>query len=215
MNETIETVEYKGYHINIEHDFDPQNPRTEWDNIMNMLCFHSRYNLGDTTDLKSDMFDGWDEVEKHLIEEEGAVLIRPLYLYDHSGITISMSEFSCSWDSGCIGFIYLTKEKMQSVLGWKRLTEKRKAKAIEYMKGEVETYDDYLTGEVYGFNIEETDDSCWGFYGYDHDKSGLLEHAQNSIDCEIECKKKKHFEKIKTWIKNKVPFQYRCSLSFG
>ena len=171
MNDTVETVEYKGYNIEIKSDFDPINPREEWDNVMTMLCFHGNYQLGDKTDLKSDMFDGWDEVKKHLIEEENAVLLRPLYLYEHGGITISMSDFGDRWDSGCVGFIYLTKEKMQSELGWKRLTENRKAKAVQYMEGEVEVYDNYLTGAVYGFVIEETDDSCWGFYGYDHEKS--------------------------------------------
>jgi len=68
-----------------------------------------------------------------------------------------------------------------------------KQKAIDLLRGEINAYDDYLTGNVYGYTIEPTDknksiecdDSCWGFYG-DHENSGLLESAKGSIDYAIE-----------------------------
>jgi hypothetical protein len=44
---------------------------------------------------------------------EDKVCIKDLYLYDHSGITISTSPFSCGWDSGQVGFIYLTRQKCE------------------------------------------------------------------------------------------------------
>jgi hypothetical protein len=73
------------------------------------------------------------------------------------------------------------------------MSKKLRSKAINLMIAEVKTYDQYLTGEVYGYSIEPTDknksiecdDSCWGFYGYDHEKSGLMEYAKNAIDCAI------------------------------
>ncbi len=39
-----------------------------------------------------------------LIEEEKAIFITSLYLYDHSGITVSTWPVSCQWDSGQAGF---------------------------------------------------------------------------------------------------------------
>jgi hypothetical protein len=37
--------------------------------------------------------------------------------------------------------------------------------------GEVKTYDDYLTGNVYGYKVIDEqgneEDSCWGYYGED------------------------------------------------
>ena len=42
----METEEYKGYTIKIEHDDYPDNPR-DWDNAGEMVCWHRRYNLGD------------------------------------------------------------------------------------------------------------------------------------------------------------------------
>ena len=117
----------------------------------------------------------------------------PLYLYDHSGITISTGPFNCPWDSGQIGYIYVTKEAIKKEFNRKIMSKKLEQKAIDIMRSEVNTYDDYLTGSVYGYVIEPTDenkeincdDSCWGFFGCNHEKSGLMEMAKNAIDCAI------------------------------
>ena len=104
----------------------------------------------------------------------------PLYLYDHSGITIATTPFSCSWDSGKIGFIYITKEKARKEYGWKVMTKKRVEQIENYLQGEVETYDQFLRGEVYRYEVyegEEMIDSCGGFFGSDHKESGLYESA--------------------------------------
>jgi hypothetical protein len=61
--------------------------------------------------------------------------------------------------------------------GGKIVTQKLKDRVTEYLKGDVETYDQYLRGDVYGYRVfkvetcelgcehEEELDSCWGFYG--------------------------------------------------
>ena len=43
-------------------------------------------------------------------------VILPLYLFDHSGISISTGSFHDPWDSGQVGFIYASKEKAKE--GW-------------------------------------------------------------------------------------------------
>jgi hypothetical protein len=127
---------------------------------------------------------------------EANYIILPLYLYDHSGITISTGPFSCPWDSGQIGYIYITKEKARKEYSWKYMTKSRIKRIINYLENEVETYDQYLTGDVYGYRISNEDDdhidSCWGFYGHDYKDNGLLEMAENAIDCEL----RKEFEAI-------------------
>ena len=45
-------------------------------------------------------------------------VILPLYLYDHSGITMSTSVFSCPWDSGQVGWIYAEKKKLIEETGY-------------------------------------------------------------------------------------------------
>lgn len=142
----------------------PESPR-EMDCALGiMVCFHSRHSLGDETDLKSSMFDGWAELAEHLEEEEGATHILPLYLMDHSGLSMSTGPFSCGWDSGQVGFIYTTEAKMKE---FGVASEDVEA----CLKAEVKIYSQYLEGDVWGYQIETEDgevvDSCWGFYGHD------------------------------------------------
>lgn len=111
----------------------------------------------------------------------------PLYLYDHSGITMNTTGFSCGWDSGQVGIIVVPKYAVRHLLyggGVNQLTKKEIERWERLLKGEVETYDQYLTGQCYGGVLEtranegddwKEEDSCWGFYGYDHEKSGLLD----------------------------------------
>lgn len=53
-------------------------------------------------------------------------------------------------------------------------------------EGAIKLYGYWAWGNVYGYVIDGDGDSCWGFYGDDHEESGLLEQAQNAIDCAIQ-----------------------------
>jgi hypothetical protein len=178
----MEAIKHGNKVIEITQDESPENPR-EWNDYLGkMVCFHGRYDLGDKTDLKSDMFNGWEELEQHLIKEEKAVLILPLFLHDHSGITIKIGSFNglspyAHWDSGQVGFIYVTKEDLK-----KEGITKEKAQKI--LEAEVDEYDSYIRGEVYVFTIyevktcneghehKEVIESCGGFYS---EKDALAE----------------------------------------
>lgn len=53
-----------------------------------------------------------------------------------------------------------------------------------------ELHGQWQWGDVYGVESIEDENgeeiphgSCWGFYGSDHEKSGLLDHARNAIEC--------------------------------
>jgi len=218
---TIQEEEYKGQVIKIHLDENPENPR-EWDNFGHMVCFHGRYDLGDKTDLTSDMFEGWEELREHLINKEGAIIIAPLYLYDHSGLRLKIGSFyGCGlpqgharFDSGQVGFIYLTKEDIQRNFGVKNITKRIKERAMKVLEGEVNTYDDYLSGQVYGFVAENKEgehiDSCWGFFG---DTDDMIKKAQRSIDYYIKEAIKKHNKKVKAQIKHKVNLDKREPLT--
>jgi hypothetical protein len=89
------------------------------------------------------------------------------------------------------------------------------------LKGTKKLFDAWAWGDVYGYNIEDLSglNSCWGFYGDDIEKNGLMESARNAIDCHIEYERKKELErqkkresKIKAMIKHHVPLQYRVNL---
>jgi hypothetical protein len=188
MKEVVDEKRIGDYLIEIMPDSSPESPR-EWDNLGTMICFHRRYNLGDKHDYDHSDYDSWGEMKAAIIKKENAGVILPLYLYDHSGITISTSPFSCNWDSGQIGFIFISKEKMLLEYGGKIVTKKLKEKVTEYLKGEVETYDQYLRGNIYGYKIskvttcdqghehKEELESVWGFYGEDN----CLEEAETIV----------------------------------
>jgi hypothetical protein len=94
---------------------------------------------------------------------------------------MNTSGFSCPWDSGQVGFIYISLEKAREEYNWKRITKERREFLEKILRAEVTEYDYYLTGSVYGFNITREDedeevyvDSCWGFFGYYTDDNGYM-----------------------------------------
>ena len=176
--------QYKGYTIKIEEDIDPSNPRTDRDNLGTMVCFHSRYDLGDKHDYKQSNFNSWAELRQALVRDQDPAVILPLRLYDHSGISMSTSTtypYNDQWDSMQVGFIYVSKEKVRKEYSKKAISKKLKEKVTTYLVGEVETYDQYLRGDVYGYSISKKDedlDSCWGYYG----DECCLEEAKSVVD---------------------------------
>jgi len=104
------------YKIIIDCEDYPENPR-EWGNLTKMICFHRRYNLGDKHNYRHDDYNNWDEMKKDIMKRENVGVILPLYLYDHSGITISTTPFNCPFDSGQIGFIYIRKDTLFKNVG--------------------------------------------------------------------------------------------------
>jgi hypothetical protein len=217
------TYEIGNKRLKIVYDEDAESPR-KWDNLGKMVCFHSRYNLGDShsysdkddfifslleetlgdTDLaeehienelnrlrdlypKKNIDRNLDDVLLERIEEKFLVL--PLYIYDHSGITISTRSFSCPWDSGQIGWIYVSHEDIIKEYGFLDID-----RATKYLEGEVETFDQYLQGDVYGYILEKSSkcdccgdiewehlDSCWGYYDLDSIKSEVPNELSDLI----------------------------------
>lgn len=104
----------------------------------------------------------------------------PVYGYVHSGVALSLKPFSCSWDSGMAGYVAVKRPS--------RGGEWRTRKAfLAYLEAEIQTFNDYLAGDCYGYEVVETDtdtvvDSCWGFIGFDHETSGLYEAGKAACD---------------------------------
>jgi hypothetical protein len=193
--EPIETIEHRGYKIKIYPDELLDVSPRDWGNLCTMTCFHKRYALGDDHNLEGDSFTGWDEVEEHLVKDEDAYIIHPLFMYDHSGLAIRMGHGfgdidAYGWDWGQIGFIWVTRNQILEWFDVKRVTKAIREKAKEAMAAEVVVYDSYVRGEVYGYDIDPspkvTLGLCWGFYGADYEKSGLLDSARQEIDDELQ-----------------------------
>ena len=118
-------------------------------------------------------------------------IILHVYLYDHSGLRIKVGSFQgllsqghAEFDSGQVGFIYVTHETIKKEYG--KVDKKNLETAERVLRGEIATLDQYLRGDVYGFIIKEakscetckhteyeTVDSCWGFYGIESVADGI------------------------------------------
>lgn len=140
----------------IYRDEDALSPR-ESENIGKMVCWHRRYNLGDSHNYDT------PQDFKESDEYKDSVVCIPLYLYDHSGIAISNSPFigravHAEWDSGQIGYIYATNKRVKEFLHVEP-SEANKDLIAEALIDETKLYDSYLQGDTYGFTLTGHDGS--------------------------------------------------------
>ena len=178
---TVWSKEEDGYTAKVVYDqHDVESPR-EWSNLGHMVTFPRDLSIQECKDRR--FRDGDDFMEWWKAHGKGGVLVK-VFAYIHSGVTIKAGDgnpFSCPWDSGQAGWIYATAEDIRKNWNVKRATAKHKAKALDILKAEVQTLDDYLTGNAYGFIIEkdgEEVDSCWGFIG---DRKHCIEEAESVL----------------------------------
>lgn len=105
----------------------------------------------------------------------------PLHLYDHSGITMRTTPFSCRWDSGQVGWIYVDRATILAEYGGRRLTPALRKQVAQVLESESEAYDRYLRGDIVGYQVingnNQVLDNCWGF----DDPAYALQEAQGVI----------------------------------
>ena len=110
-----------------------------------------------------------------------------LEAYIHSGVVLALSREGNfpdrQWDVSQLGLVFVSKKE------WKT-----RAKAREAALGLIEYWNSCLSGEVYGFVIEDSEggtlDSCWGFFG-DYDENCLPDAMASALRCNREEAKKK------------------------
>lgn len=125
--------------------------------------------------------------------------------YEHSGITISTGRgypFNDHFDSGQLGIIYVSHADAMKNWGETEWTSELHDKTVKLLQSEVKCYDDYLTGNVYGYVIYEEvlddeddyefadqSDSCWGFYPSheqgERDYDYCLQEARSVVDWNV------------------------------
>ena len=158
--------------LRLYQDPQPPNPRTEWDHDTVMVCKHRRYDLGDKHDLNLDGCKCWDDVRAILEDRNGVGSVTlPVYMLDHSGLTVSTTPFGCPWDSGQVGWITMPAAKVAACGG--------QDGAEDMLRDEVSEYNQYLQGEVYCWNLHSPGgklETCGGFYGDEILKNGMACH---------------------------------------
>jgi hypothetical protein len=184
------------FRFRIIRDESPENPREYA--TATLACWHRRYSLGDiqpsldpaafqyTEGADPTEFPSFDEATDEQIAQGIKAFhtkyhVFPLYMYDHSGIALSTTPFSCPWDSGQLGIAYLPKDGF---------TEDE---ARQVIGAELECYAHYLNGDGYGFEAEalntntgewENFDSCFGFIG-PFETSGLMDYIPQAAQVDV------------------------------
>lgn len=160
-------------------DLNPENPREFAEPFGHMVCWHRRYDLGDKHNFDSPSDFIVAQCEKYCpdmiaedrsftemvdaLQDVPAFIILPLYLYDHSGLSISTRSFNDPWDSGQVGWIYATPDDLRETF-MREPTEQDIWNALPTLRQEVHEYDLYLNGFAYCFELYENDgvqiDAC-------------------------------------------------------
>lgn len=190
--------------IEVDEHTEPIRQAMDWTGIM--VCWHRRYTLGDEHDYKTpdefllDIISNkeWNEKLEDLENEawyssldpedreyiinkaEKDNFILPVYMYDHSGLAFNTSGFSCGWDSGQVGYIYVNKDNIKEMFGWSRLSKKRRDKVYDILQKEVEL----LNATPYSVIIEDIDgkvlDCIGGLYGEEAVNDFLADEYPNA-----------------------------------
>lgn len=200
------------YELNNNHileviqDESAESPN-DWGNTDIFLVYEHRSFQVDREAFKPRTVYNWlessiKEREEHFVNNDfDKYWIFTVYAYIHSGVSLSLGRGTSSFDISSSGYLLVEKESIRSGNATIILTEE---KAIKYAKDLIDTWNTYLSGEIYGFrlykkepytkvykdtniiddevyyNCEEVD-SCWGFYGSDFKTNGILDH----IDVEL------------------------------
>lgn len=128
----------------------------ECDDAVKLAILHRRYiNPNPECGGDRESLDAWAR------ENAGEWEAFALFMYDHSGTSYKPSRsganpFSCPWDSGRVGFIFLKRSEFTG-------------DPFDAASKICETYTAWANGEIYGFILADASgeqlDSCWGFIG--------------------------------------------------
>jgi len=198
MEQAYETFEHEGYTIEIWPDGNVENPLKEDEGTLGEWCiFHRRYDIGNserTATCQEDVTRHTEELQAHC-EKTGSILL-PVYMYDHSGVVLSLESFHgrlpqghAEFDSFQCGWVLIDRDKTKKLLCARAFNEVIKKKARENIEGELTVLNQWLSGDVWGYVIKDKDgeqvDSCWNYYGLDT----VRDEAKASVNGEIEYQK--------------------------
>jgi hypothetical protein len=155
----------EGYEVRyLVRDDNAISPDEDDDSNAFLVFYHRDFCVRRDKVITEDDVRDWFQGEK--IGHIKRYHIFPVHAYIHSGVALSLSRdfypFTDRWDVSTCGVVLIAKEE------WKR-----KDKAFKFAQGMIETWNQYLSGEVYGIVVERFNkdkesighNSVWGFYG--------------------------------------------------
>lgn len=130
-----------GRRIVVIYDECAENPRREFGTETRLLIVPNR-------DFEGDETKDWTEIraESKAAKAAGAHVF-VVYAYVHSGVALSLSPFSCEWDSGAAGVIIVPADVPEE-------------HAFNFAKSEIEMLNQYFAGCVYVVRVESPGGFC-------------------------------------------------------
>jgi hypothetical protein len=169
------------HEVEIRQSEYPWNPREDNEgNITMIVCWHRNYNLGDVRITDNDDLEQYEEsYGKEIQEAKKWGLFSKVYIYDHSGIDLSLGDFGnwpdILWDAGQVGFMYVNVKKALNAFGRKRMTKKFAKKLEKVLQEEFDVWRNYCIGDTY--EVLDVDSKEVVFDGtYDECDSWVEEH---------------------------------------
>lgn len=208
------------YLLDITQDFGANNP-LGWENLETFLTWENQYYSPNQNDYSSpEEFvneflgeDKWEEIhdkhdntidfvndiQKHF--DRKGYIVYPISKFEHTEVKYFIGVGS-GFDSGVVGFAIVLKDEVRETYNTKQVYKDKVKEDFEQL---LELYTDYANGYVFGFTLMDMKqneiDSCYGFYGFDHDKNGLMETVNESLE---------HETKLEDWeqAQEKVTVEY-------
>lgn len=206
MDNKIEKIEYRGYEINTFYDDLLMDEPNDWIDDGYLIYDHRDLKIAPShkkPSFANDIFTIWLSGKEEVVEiDEEDCYVFPVYAYIHSGVALYLSKRTAmnydptGFDVSMKGFVVIKKSDNLS----------NQHDAYERAHALIKSYNIYLSGEVYGYTSNIS--SCWGFYG-EEGYNEMITEAKKEIDYEIDKRRKEHYNKLKNYIKKRVPIIYR------
>lgn len=186
MSDVIVTKQVGKLTVNVENSEWFESPR-EFDNLGKMVFHHKRYDFPNEIEFDFESCNDWDKVEKSIKKKFGPMIMKKVWLYDHSGFTFSTSSFygklpqgHAEFDSGVVGFMFVTLKDIRKEYG--KAGKKEIEKVSNILKNELSVYNKYVNNECYMFSVEDENenhiDSCNGYYDVNDALEAGVESAE-------------------------------------
>ena len=173
----LHTTSAGDYVVEVVYDMYPENPRNDGsghEKLSSIYGWHRQFQ-GDQHNYRS--FTEWKESQAVGQCDEANYLEMPLFAYIHGGVTISLGEFSDSWDSGMVGVVFTTRGQVRE-WGWDPDDPETAPQVLEVFRAEVKELDHYLQSDHFIVWVYDRCQHCGGkegtgepYHGYDSDHS--------------------------------------------
>lgn len=164
----------------IEKDIYANSPR-EFDKVWTWVSNHRE--ISSDADADTEMLHRYFQNRTEEVYIDNEVIILPVYVLIHSGMSFSTVPFNDKWDSGIGAIAYIKKSEYKDIFN---MFVKNIEMARLRLINEVNDMNSYLNGEV--FSVEEIDEETYGtlslyndIYGIEH----LLHILRNEFGVDL------------------------------